>query len=287
MDVKQLPTLAVLSDYVTICELGGINVVRIIHPKATAAISLFGGHVLSFVPAGKKEMLWVSKNADFTGNNAIRGGIPVCWPWFGKAAAPSHGFARIHEWTLHEHRENDHGVIVSLTLSDTPETRTIWPHAFHAELQVEVSETLKVSLISTNTGKNPIQIGGALHTYLNIGDIHQTTVSGLGNEYIEKGERKPSSGNVTFKGEVDRIYTQASERIIVEDTINHRRIAVANRGNNCVVVWNPWQALAESIADMGNDGFLTMVCTESAVYDRSVTLQPGEQHTLSTEIICR
>lgn len=287
MDVKQLPTLAVLSDSVTVCELDGIKVVRVIHPKATAAISLFGGHVLSFVPTGKKETIWMSEKADFTGNKAIRGGIPVCWPWFGKAAEPSHGFVRTTEWTLNDHRENDQGVIVSLTLTDSADTRAIWPHAFHAELLIEVGDTLKVSLVSTNTGESPIQIGGALHTYLNIGDIHQTTVSGLGNEYIEAGERKPSAGSVTFNSEVDRIYPQASETITVEDTANQRRIAIASQGNNSVVVWNPWQALSENMADMANDGFLTMVCAESAIYDRSVILQPGGQHTLSTEVICR
>ncbi|WP_325893407.1 D-hexose-6-phosphate mutarotase [Grimontia sp. NTOU-MAR1] len=287
MDVKQLPTLAVLSDYVTVCQLDGLKVVRVIHPKATAAISLFGGHVLSFTPADKKETIWMSEKADFTGNKAIRGGVPVCWPWFGKAAEPSHGFARTSEWTLNEHRENDKGVIISLTLSDTPETRSIWPHAFHAELLIEISDTLKVSLVSTNTGEHEMQVGGALHTYFNIGDIHQTTVTELGNEYIEVGERKPSTGKATFEGEVDRIYTQAAETVIIEDAANQRHIAVVNQGNNGVVIWNPWQALAEGMADMANDGFLTMVCAESAVYDRSVILRPGEKHTLLTEVICK
>ncbi|USH01635.1 D-hexose-6-phosphate mutarotase [Grimontia kaedaensis] len=287
MDVKQLPTLAVLSDYVTVCELDGIKVVRVIHPKATAAVSLFGGHVLSFTPTGKKETIWMSEKADFTGNKAIRGGVPVCWPWFGKAAEPSHGFARTSEWKLNNHRENEQGVIISLTLSDNAETRAIWPHSFHAEILVEVGDTLKVSLISANTGERAMQIGGALHSYFNIGDIHQTSVSELGNEYIEAGERKPSSGSATFESEVDRIYTQAAKTVVIEDAANHRRIAVENSGNNGVVVWNPWQALAEGMADMENDGFLTMVCAESAVYDRSVTLQPSEKHTLSTEVICK
>ncbi len=286
MDVKQLPTLAVLSDCVTVCQLDGLSVVRVIHPKATAAVSLFGAHVLSFEPAGKKDTIWMSEKADFSGNKALRGGIPVCWPWFGKAAEPSHGFARNAIWTLNEHRENENGVILSLTLEDSAETRTIWPHAFHAEVQIEVSETLQVRLISTNTDDKAMQIGGALHTYLNIGDINQTKVTNLGNEFIAAGVRQPSPGVATFAEEVDRIYLHADDTVVVEDAANQRRLNVTNAGHNAVVVWNPWEALAASMADMADDGYQTMVCVESAVYDRSVTLQPGEKHTLSTTISC-
>ncbi|MEZ9522930.1 D-hexose-6-phosphate mutarotase [Enterovibrio norvegicus] len=285
MDVKQLPTLAVLSDYVTVCELDGIKVVRVIHPKATAAISLFGAHVLSFQPTGKKDTIWMSENADFGGSKAIRGGIPVCWPWFGKAAEPSHGFARTSEWTLNEHRENDEGVIISLTLQDSAETRAIWPHAFKAELLIEVTDTLDVKLVSTNTGDTPFQLGGALHTYLNIGDITKTTVSSLGNEYIEGGVRKPSAGNTQFDQEVDRIYPHADETVVVDDPTLQRRLNVINGGNNGVVVWNPWKALSISMGDMADNSFETMVCVESAVHDRSVILNAGETHTLSTKIV--
>lgn len=286
MDVKQLPTLAVLSDCVTVCQLDGLSVVRVIHPKATAAVSLFGAHVLSFEPAGKKDTIWMSEKADFSGNKALRGGIPVCWPWFGKAAEPSHGFARNAIWTLNEHRENENGVILSLTLEDSAETRNIWPHAFHAEVQIEVGETLQVRLITTNTDDKAMQIGGALHTYLNIGDINQTKVTNLGNEFIAAGVRQPSPGVATFAEEVDRIYLHADDTVVVEDTANQRRLNVTNAGHNAVVVWNPWEALAASMADMADDGYQTMVCVESAVYDRSVTLQPGEKHTLSTTISC-
>ncbi|MDD1781335.1 D-hexose-6-phosphate mutarotase [Enterovibrio sp. ZSDZ35] len=287
MDVKQLPTTAVLSDFVTVCELDGLKVIRVIHPKATAAVSLFGAHVLSFQPAGKKDTIWMSENADFGGTKAIRGGIPVCWPWFGKAAEPSHGFARTSHWTLNEHRENEDGVILSLTLEDSAETRAIWPHAFHAELLVEVSDTLKVSLVSTNTGESAMNIGGALHTYLNIGDVTETTVSELGNEFIEAGERKPSSGSANFDQEVDRIYTQAAETVVVEDPAYQRRMTVTNSGNNAVVVWNPWEALSISMGDMADDSYKTMVCVESTVYDRSVILESGKKHVLTTLIACQ
>ncbi|WP_028022853.1 D-hexose-6-phosphate mutarotase [Enterovibrio calviensis] len=287
MDVNQLPTTAVLSDYVTVCELDGIKVLRVIHPKATASISLFGAHVLSFQPSGKKDVIWMSEKADFSGNKAIRGGVPVCWPWFGKAAEPSHGFARSSEWTLNEHRENEQGVIISLTLKDSANTRDIWPHAFNAEIIMEVGDTLKISLVSTNTGDTPMLIGGALHTYLNIGDITKTTVSQLGNEFIAAGVRHPSAGNTGFDQEVDRIYTHSDETVMVEDLGFQRRLAVTNQGHNAVVVWNPWKDLSISMGDMADNSYETMVCVESAVHDRSVTLEPGQTHTLSTVISCQ
>ncbi|MDD1794280.1 D-hexose-6-phosphate mutarotase [Enterovibrio sp. ZSDZ42] len=287
MDVNQLPTTAVLSDYVTVCELDGIKVLRVIHPKATATISLFGAHVLSFQPSGKKDVIWMSEKADFSGNKAIRGGIPVCWPWFGKAAEPSHGFARSSEWTLNEHRENENGVIISLTLADSPDTHDVWPHAFHAEIIMEVGDTLKVGLVSTNTGNTPILVGGALHTYLNIGDISKTTVSQLGNEYIAAGVRHPSGGNTEFDQEVDRIYTHAEETVVVEDLGYQRRLTVTNHGHNAVVVWNPWKDLSISMGDMADNSYETMVCVESAVHDRSVSLEAGDKHILSTVIACQ
>ena len=125
MDLYTLPALTVLSDSVTIVEVDQVKVVRIIHEKATAGIALHGGHVVSFTPAGQDDLIWMSEKAIFDGKAALRGGIPVCWPWFGRIAAPAHGFARTTEWQLVEHRENDKGVIVELALFPTEEIHGI------------------------------------------------------------------------------------------------------------------------------------------------------------------
>lgn len=283
MDIQRIPAQTVLSDCVSVCKLDGLDVIRIIHPKASAAVSLFGGHLLSFQPTGKKEVLWMSKNADLSGINAIRGGVPVCWPWFGKAAEPSHGFARTRQWKLNEHRENNDGVILSLTLQDSIETRAIWPHAFHLELLIEITETLKINLISTNTDDSNIHIGGALHTYLNVRNIEQIAISGLGSEYIEQGKKHLGADKVLFKQEVDRIYTHAEKTVVIEEP-HQDTLKISNSGHNSVVVWNPWASLCASMPDMIPDGYMTMVCVESCVYNRSIALHPGEKHTLSTEI---
>ena len=264
--------------------MDGIKVVRVQHPKAKAAISLFGGHVLSFVPANSADLLWLSENVDLSGNKPLRGGIPICWPWFGKAAEPAHGFVRNAQWTLSQHRENEAGVIVSLTLKDNDDTRRIWPYQFSVELQVEVSSSLRVNLICTNTSNEKFAMGGALHSYFNIANIKDTQVAGLGKEYYELKVKHTTNDVAVFEGEVDRIYTKALPTNVISDPANQRTIEVNHIGNNSVVVWNPWIDIATAMADMTNDGYETMVCVESALYDNQLILEAGQSHTLGVEI---
>ena len=273
-----------LSDYVSVSEQGGIKIIQIKHPKVSASISLFGAHLLHFQPKGQEDFIWMSEKADFSGKTPLRGGIPLCWPWFGKSSLPSHGFARNAIWTLKEHRENENGVILSMTLEDSPHTREIWPHAFHLEAQFEITEDLKVSLISSNTDQVPYEIGGALHTYLNIGNIRNIEISGLGKEYLERGLPKTSLENIIFNQEIDRIYTQADNEIILDDKEFKRQIKITNAGHNAVVLWNPDATLSQQMQDMADESYKKMVCLESCIHDRSVLLQPGQKHTLSTRL---
>lgn len=284
LNIHILPTLSALSDHVTLCQIDGIKIIRIDHPKGKAAISLFGGHVISYQPVNEKEIIWLSENVDLSGKKPIRGGIPICWPWFGKAAEPSHGFVRTREWSLNQHRENENGVIVSLRIQHSDETLAIWPYEFSLELQVELADSLKVSLITTNKSTKSFKFGGALHTYFDIGDIHQTQVTKLGEHYIEAKKSHVSNQTAIFSGEVDRIYTLAQKSNDILDTANQRTISLTHSGNNSVVVWNPWQEIATSMVDMANDGYLGMVCVESAIYDNQLELKPEQQHTLACEI---
>ena len=142
MDLNTLPPSNVLSNCITIVEVDQVKVIRIIHDKATAGIALHGGHLVSYKPAGQKDLIWMSERAIFDGKTALRGGIPVCWPWFGRIASPSHGFARTTEWSLLQHRENDHGVVIELGLSPSEKSLEIWPFQFDARLIIEVGEEL-------------------------------------------------------------------------------------------------------------------------------------------------
>ncbi|MEZ8573765.1 D-hexose-6-phosphate mutarotase [Vibrio splendidus] len=291
MDLSTLPTLTVLSDNVTIVEHEGVKLVRVIHDKANAAISLFGGHVVSFQPQGQQDLIWMSQQAKFDGKTALRGGIPVCWPWFGHIAAPAHGFARSSEWQLVEHRESEAGVIVSLGLKPNEETLAVWPHQFDARLNVEIGDQLKVTLDVKNTDSQPWTFSGALHTYLNVGDIHNTTTTGMGAEYIDSlqgGKICQGGSELVLTDTIDRVYTQPEAQIFVADKNLDRTLTVENHGHNSAVLWNPWAEGATAMGDMQDDGYLTMMCVESTLHAPSLeagkTLQPGESHQLITVI---
>ncbi|MDF5612629.1 D-hexose-6-phosphate mutarotase, partial [Vibrio parahaemolyticus] len=181
-------------------------------------ISLYGGHVVSFTPEGQEDLIWMSEKAVFDGKAALRGGIPVCWPWFGRIAAPAHGFARTAEWELVEHRENHNGVIVELALFPTEEIHDIWPHMFDARLVIEVGDELKVTLKVMNIDDEAWTFSGALHTYLNVGDIKQAQTTGMGAEYIDslKADAVCQGSDVLqLTDTIDRVYTQPEAKILV------------------------------------------------------------------------
>ncbi|WP_329350722.1 D-hexose-6-phosphate mutarotase [Vibrio natriegens] len=291
MDLNTLPALTVLSDNVTVVEIDQVKVVRIIHNKATAGIALHGGHVVSYKPQGQEDLIWMSEKAVFDGKAALRGGIPVCWPWFGRIAAPAHGFARTTEWELIEHRENENGVIVELALFPSEKTHQIWPHMFEARLLVEVGDELKVTLKVLNIDDEAWAFSGALHTYLNVGDVLQAQTSGMGSEYIDslKGNEVCQGGEVLqLTDTIDRVYTQPEAQILVKDPVLGRTLSVENHGHNSAVLWNPWAEGAQSMGDMADNGYETMLCVESALHassiDQGKTLQPGESYELVTVI---
>ncbi|MBW3696447.1 D-hexose-6-phosphate mutarotase [Vibrio sp. T187] len=291
MDLSTLPALTVLSDNVTIVQQGENKIVRVIHDKATAGIALNGGHLVSFQPDGQEDLIWMSEQAIFDGKTALRGGIPVCWPWFGRIAAPAHGFARSSEWTLLEHRENEQGVIISLGLKPSDATLAIWPFQFSAVLNFEISESLKVTLDVTNTDQQAWTFSGALHTYLNVGDIERTITTGMGPEYVDSLlENKCCKGGKELKltDTIDRVYTKPEQEICVADDKLKRTLSVVNAGHNSAVLWNPWAEGATGMGDMQNDGYQTMLCVESTLHAPTIeagkTLTPGESHQLITTI---
>jgi glucose-6-phosphate 1-epimerase len=291
MNLEQLPALTVLSDNVTIVEKDDVKIVRVIHEKASAGICLHGGHVVSFQPKGQPDLIWMSEQAVFDGKAALRGGIPICWPWFGRIAAPAHGFARNSEWTLLEHRENENGVIVELGLLPSESTLAVWPYQFQAHLLVEISDELKVTLDVTNTDNQAWTFSGALHTYLTVGDIEQAATTGMGPEYIDSlkgGEICQGGETLQLTDTIDRVYTQPSTQITVQDPVLKRSLVVENQGHNSAVLWNPWAEGAQGMGDMQDDGYKTFLCVESTLHAPSIeqgkTLQPGESHQLITTL---
>ncbi len=294
MELRKLPAVAVLSDNITIIEKDGIQIVRVIHDKAEAGIALHGGHVLWFKPTGQEDLIWLSEKAEFNPEKALRGGIPVCWPWFGTVAAPSHGFVRTSPWHIVEHRETENGVLICLGLEESEESLAIWPNTFQARLYVEIAETLKVTLDVTNTDDKAWKFSGALHTYLNIADIRESVTTGMGGEFIDKlqnGQRTQGGTELQLTDTVDRVYTQPEDTLEITDPKYNRTITVTNCGHNSAVIWNPWETGSKNMADMADDGYNTMLCVESvwnaASLEEGKTLQPGESHQLITEIAAK
>ncbi|MFB9134805.1 D-hexose-6-phosphate mutarotase [Vibrio olivae] len=291
MDLYSLPALSVLSDTVSIIEKDALKIVRIISGKARAAIALHGGHVMSYQPSDQPDVIWMSEAAILDGKAAIRGGVPVCWPWFGGLASPSHGFARTSEWQLIEHRENENGVVVCLGLNDSQQTRDIWPHQFELKLYVEVGDQLKITLDMHNPSEVAWPFSAALHTYLNVSDITSVTTSGMGPNYIDKlqdGKTCQGDSELVLSHAIDRIYTQPSASIHVEDKGYERTLKVENQGHNAAVMWNPWEEGASAMADMNDNGYQTMLCVESTVFSPSLEsgqlVAAGESHQLITTI---
>ena len=271
----------------------GFTVARVTTPFATATVALQGAHVTAYEPKGQAPVIWLSKLAKFAPGKSIRGGVPVCWPWFGPHAAnaqfPGHGFARTVPWRLVEAKALPDGrVRLEFELVETEATRAQWPHASVVRNIVTVGQELEVELATTNTGSVPFQLGQALHTYFTVGDIRRATVAGFeGCEYLDKvdgGQRKRQEGPVAFTRETDRIYLGTRGCCGILDPVLDRTILITSTGSRSTVVWNPWIEKAEKMGDFGPDGHLGMVCVETAnAAEDVITLAPGATHRMAAQ----
>ena len=272
----------------------GLLVAEITNAHSSATLCLQGGHVMSWQPKGASApVVWLSKLAKLAPGKSIRGGAPVCWPWFGahasEAAYPGHGYARTVPWEVSATRTlADGSTEIVLTLVDSDTTRTLWPHASQAEIRVSVGKTLKIALTTRNLGDEDFVIGEALHTYLQIGDISEARVLGLeGCEYLDKvggSARKRQEGAITFSGETDRVYVNTEAECVIEDSRLQRRIRIAKTGSRSTVVWTPWTEKADKMGDFGPDGWREMVCVESAnALENTVTVKAHSSHTLAVD----
>lgn len=273
---------------------GGLPMVQVSNNLAHAQISLYAGQVLSYCPAGQGEdLLFLSGQAYYAAGKAIKGGIPICWPWFGPdpdgKGRPAHGFVRNREWQLLATAAlTDGSTRVRMGLSAGDDSRALWPHSFELELEVTVGDSLRTVLTSRNLGSESFPLTQALHTYLRVGDIDRVTVDGLqGHCYIDKmdgGAEKVQQGLLTIDGEVDRIYTGVGADLAVDDPALGRRIDIHSNGSASAVVWNPWEVTAASMADLGDDDYRSMLCVETCNAGSDViTVAPGAEHSLGAE----
>ncbi len=269
---------------------GGLAVADVSNTHGAATIALQGAHVMTWAPRRAAPVIWLSKAAKFAPGKSIRGGVPVCWPWFGPHASeakfPGHGFARTVMWdVVAAEALADGSTRLTFMIRQDDATRTQWPHASEARNILTVGKALELELVTRNTGTSAITVGDAFHTYFEVSDIRQCRIDGLnGCPFLDKvdgGQKKLQSGPVTIGSEVDRIYLESTADIIIDDPGLKRRIRIAKRGSRSSVVWNPWIEKAAKMGDFGPDGYLNMVCVESSnAADDVVTIPAGGEHRL-------
>jgi glucose-6-phosphate 1-epimerase len=270
--------------------LGGV-VAKLVTPLARASVALHGAHVLSFKPRDGHEVLWMSPEARIAEGQGIRGGIPVCWPWFAQhpdgPRLPDHGFVRKTAWRVAASDAPDDTASIMLATATDAASRALWPGEADLALTVTLSDALRVDLVTRNIGMAGFQLTEALHTYVAVGNVVDTAISGLeGRTYLDKLQayaRRRQEGPITFAGEVDRIYENTPDDVLIADHGNGRVVRVAKSGSTSTVVWNPWIEKSKTLSAMPAQGYLGMVCVETTNAGGDVvTLNPGDSHRLST-----
>lgn len=268
----------------------GVIVAEVANQHALANIALQGAHIATFQPRGEEPVIWLSPHAKFAPGKSIRGGVPVCWPWFGPhktdSKLPGHGYARTVPWEVLETKAlADGSTFLRFGLVESDATRAQWPHPSTVQLHATVGNALRVELITTNTGKAAFELGEALHTYFQISDVEKMTIRGLENcEYLDKVQdfaRFTQKEGIVIENEVDRVYFNTPAECVIEDKGLKRAIRISKQGSNSTVVWNPWTEKADKMGDFGENGHRSMVCVESGnALENIVKLAPGETHKL-------
>lgn len=275
MTIEQLNTqFGIAGQLEFIAGNGGLPMIQVKTAKAKALISIHAGQVLSYQPAGEAEdVMFLSAKAYYQDGKAIKGGAPICWPWFGAdpegKGRPGHGFVRNRGWNVIATEALSNGDIkVTVGLDDTPETQAIWQHAFSLRQEIVIGDSLNLSLITRNTGKEKFTITQAFHTYFKVGDIAQAKVLGLnGCDYLDKAgggnTQKHQTGDVTIDAEVDRIYLNVGNTLTIDDAALNRRIQITSQNSKTAVVWNPWEKIAKDMADLEDHDYQRLLCVET------------------------
>lgn len=287
------------------CQLfqrGELEVIEIDHPAFRAEILLQGAQMIAFAPRGDSNWLWLSEEVAFRKGVSLRGGIPVCWPWFGNACknppevqamiatdspAPAHGFARTRNWTFGEVYEAADQVELTLTLKTTTHNQPFWRGEAEVTARwVMTATSLTVSLTTRNTGRAALAITQALHTYFPTSDIHQTRLEGLNHQSyldtLDNWRRKTQSGDIRFNSETDRIYYTSPDGHHLTLTTPESRTQIDADGSQSCIVWNPWIEKARGLGQFSDDAWQRMMCAETAnAADNWINIEAGQSHTMA------
>lgn len=284
-----------LPDSATLGEKSSnFSVISISNQHADAEISIQGAHIYRFQPKGHTPVLWLSEQSFFESDKAIRGGIPLCWPWFGDHGSdpqlPAHGFARTAPFELLNIQDDPLGQTqITLRLTHQSFNQSYWPEAFILDVAITVGQSLTVSMTMYNQSQSPCVFGSALHSYFHISDINQVSIKGLDQatyyDKVKDFEMDTHNGDITFDQEVDRVFVGTKEAVTIIDSGLNRSITISKSGSESTVIWNPWVDKAATMKDLHHGGYQTMVCVETAnALDDTRTIAGNASHTISTTI---
>lgn len=274
-----------------ICEgMGGLPRVRVIDARVQGEIYLHGAQVTSWKPAGSEEVLFVSTKSRWEEGLAIRGGIPICFPWFRAKTdapqAPAHGLVRTRAWQLDSIVKDGAGVAVTMFTESDEQTRRWWAGEFRLVHRVTLGSELKLELTCRNTGKVPLRFEEALHTYNQVADVGSVRLQGLDEtrylDNTDSNKEKPQVGEVTIAAEIDNAFLNTKNAVDLIDPQMGRRIRLQKTNSSTTVVWNPWREGASRLRDLGEDEWKQFLCVEASnIIGTAVTLAAAQEHKMS------
>ena len=268
----------------------GFEYIEINNASASAKIALQGAHLFHYKHHNEDDIVWLSEESDFEVGKSIRGGIPICWPAFGMSNPdlPQHGFARVGMWNLDYVDEFDNNLTeLRLKFIHSQETLKLWAYKFELELKVSISDKLSMELTTKNIDNKAFKITQALHTYFSVSDILDVRVKGLDKKpYFDAltSTMCQQNGDIVFKEEVDSIYKEVNNEILLLD--KNRTISINHKGSTSAIVWNPWIAKCARMSAMEGNAYKKFVCIETAnALDDFKIIKPNSAHTLKLVII--
>jgi glucose-6-phosphate 1-epimerase len=269
---------------------GAMPRVQITSPLCEAEVYLHGAQVTSWKPAGSDQVLFLSSRSQWTDGQAIRGGIPICFPWFRAKAndpqAPAHGFVRTKTWQLESILKEDDTVAVSLFTESDEHTRRWWPGEFRLVHRATFGSQLKLELICTNTGTTPLRFEEALHTYNRVADVQDVGLKGLDTVHFldntDSNKEKAQRGDVVIGSQTDSAYLNTRNPVELSDSKMRRRIRLVKANSVNTVVWNPWRKKASELRDLADGEWTQFLCVEASnILDAAVHLEPRQEHRMT------
>ena len=269
---------------------GAMPRVQITSSLCEGELYLHGAQVTSWKPAGADEVLFLSSKSRWEEGQAIRGGIPICFPWFRAKVddpqAPAHGFVRTKAWQLESIVENGSGVAVTMFTESDEHTRLWWPGEFRLVYCARFGSELSLELMCINTGTTPQRFEDALHTYNRVADIQDVRLQGLDAvrflDNTDSNSEKVQRGDVAIASKTDNAYLNTENAVDLSDPNMHRRIRLRKANSLTTVVWNPWRDGAQELHDLGDGEWSQFLCVEASnILGSAVNLAPGQEHRMN------